>query len=238
MLPALPAPAAGRRSCRRGDQPGSLTASVRKQPDHFEGASQVATQVATSKTPPCNRMQLPTMSTFWPQHHGLLTRKGVPVAITPSAAPRQVSISVLWASRTGTPAGSPGCRAAGRRAATRAVRAAGRDSTARAPTPTPWRPPPPRDARDPYPARQQPRDPRDPYPPRQQPPRQQMTTRDRQGDGGQQRFGASAEAAMPRLPSPRWSGQGRILGRPDIKVPTVSSDGVTPRAPACGPALC
>jgi thymidine phosphorylase len=23
---------------------------------------------------------------------------------------------------------------------------------------------------------------------------------------------------MPRLASPRWSGQGRILGRPDIKV--------------------
>jgi len=81
--------------------------------------------------------------------------------------------------------------------------------SARGPDAAPWRPPPPREGRDPYSARQQ--------PPRQQPPRQQMPMRDQQRNGGQ-RFGANAEAAMPRLPSPRWSGQGRILGRPDIKV--------------------
>ena len=77
---------------------------------------------------------------------------------------------------------------------------------------------PPRDDRPPSRPYQPPREFQPPRDPQYQRRRPRPPMRDQDGGRLGPRIGASAEPQMPRLASPRWSGQGRILGRPDVKV--------------------
>ena len=195
--------AAARRSCRRGGPHGSLTASVRRRPEHLTGGC----VVLRHRRPLCCRP------------HTLFTAFcHASRSITAGRALWHSTRADIVLRLTGVDLGLVGvedrdARRIARMSRSRAQGDAGRQGSG---------PRPGARSDDGGQLRLPPREAREPYPARQQPPRQWAGMRDQQGNGGQ-RFGASAEAAMPRLPSPRWSGQGRILGRPDIKVLAASA---------------